>query len=1722
MSYFTLVKNNNPSTTPSATYGVTESQAKNWLGSKSSSTYTINGVSCDKYAYVYPGGAYIQYPPNSAVWKGKNGYFYTSKDDLGFRPSDFGDNRNYYLKPSWESPFWVVYNNKYYLIYEEVDTTATFYGDFRNLSFSPKSVKVYQPFDFNISLDYSKKVIVINSQRIVSEKITTGTFATIDEVYKTLNLNETVGSKYTTAGTKTFYSTDWKCKDFSFSIEVQDFDIDSFVIREKNGASYNIYAGKEVDYNFLNSFEVYRVQKNSYKTLETVKYTALEKDKMSKTILNYNDKKFDFTYTVDGYKISLSVSKNLHYLASEGNKFLDVLFKNKYALGETIDISTINVKEKGSLRYDDNTSINLSEIDYLEEPSVYCELLGEGETSTEIVDSTPQQFIMAYIIPTTYFGLLRYEYPCIVEGKSENYIDSITLVNAKTVFQPSETIEFGSGAQLKCYNYLNELIETINESEFSSRLTEKDSRYGQIVNEINGYFTDDSITLTSKIGSKEIKHTIKFSFATRLLLDTSSVTKRVYIDDNFTDFDYSGISAKVEYHDNSGDETIITEETIDLSNLEFSHAVVDPTIDSKVYNITVSTTYRGRTVSETFQIQCERIRPDRIEVIGLSDSTTYYDNDLDKFHFPSGLTFNLYYNNDSSTAHPIPNSDLLFYRDRGLTQVLGASVIVRERDGQSIYFKHKDYGNLAGHYNIEFIEDKIVSAVLTNSFSFTLGNTFNSARSEFIIKVTFESGLQENENYDNYRFKNEAIIMEEQDVYIIIGDNEYLLDKSKITFVKPSIKQIKLNLNQFNTSYNNENDTINARGIVAEVTYEGASYVQIANIYNKQGTSDTRLLKDNEFSIYSSELGEAFAYDGTTKINIPMLSDSVQRDISLSIMVKNVFNKEDKTNNTIQQVISILEITDITGISLVKVYQDYHVGDKFLDSFDDTEIMIYYNDTNGHQKKLVIPLNSGFSAINIMPLKNTEFYKTDRAKTVKITAATNDKASLEYTITVSAKYDYSTTQQHNLRVVKGSYLLPNKSMTITDKYLIVDDYNTQVNNGVRTLNNDVSINDIKVYGYLDDINDKSKNAKVILFEDYIPPIVGESNITIKFPCYVEGNADYINKCHFGHLFGNNNAKNRLFLSGNPGLINCDWHSGAVNLSKEEGETINENGNFTYFEDTSYCFYGQTDNRIVGYDIVSNDKMVVLKSKSDKEPTIYYRTNGLIQAIDGSGNQQVGLNGDTLYEESYPLVIGNIGAGAISNKSIINFNGDTLFVSSDKQIDGLDVVGIIGDSQRYAYTRSQYINRLFKDIDINEVQMFTNNKYLFVILKDYILISHFETLNGETKQYEWWKLEIKNVTSMIEINDAIYFGTSNGKLFKLENGIHRDITKVFIGIGDSILASEGEVDNTVQVSKSIIEQIDSLNDYYFRIKPNTSDYSSYMYYQVATIGNMKTGTVDLFIDSERNCLEVVGMVKSVVDYNRVTQLLNIIKENKFYYLNHLEGEDDISCAHGSEIGIYYKKYKFKLVENNQVGKGESFYLVDAETDIPMNLSELYRASLCMRLDEEYLVKEIDFSKMTFKLYNDYGCINLVRYGNQDITRSFKAEIKKYENVKAYYITAPITMGNLMYNKTIWAWTLTNDSNIPSSIEVCQATNDVDFEKMTKLVDLKKTDYGHSFESFNFENVDFSKYTIPHKYTFYRPLTIPFICFGFRNNNGDNAVLCSMQIVYTIPSGSNSKN
>ena len=109
-----------------------------------------------------------------------------------------------------------------------------------------------------------------------------------------------------------------------------------------------------------------------------------------------------------------------------------------------------------------------------------------------------------------------------------------------------------------------------------------------------------------------------------------------------------------------------------------------------------------------------------------------------------------------------------------------------------------------------------------------------------------------------------------------------------------------------------------------------------------------------------------------------------------------------------------------------------------------------------------------------------------------------------------------------------------------------------------------------------------------------------------------------------------------------------------------------------------------------------------------------------------------------------------------------------------------------------------------------------------------------------------------------------------------------------------------------------------------------------------------------------------------------------------------------------------------------------------------------------------------------------------------------------------------MGSLDYFKTIWSWTLTNDTGIPSELEVAYANNKIPFETMRTLAKISKDQLGMDFNELNFQKVDLQKNVVPRTYTTQRILSqLKFICFGFRNFNNTNSILSSMSIIYTIP-------
>ncbi|MCK9449436.1 MAG: hypothetical protein M0Q41_10730 [Bacteroidales bacterium] len=1634
---------------------------------------------------------------------------------------------------------WVEYKNYYYYYayYTERDQLYRVFSEVTKSEPTKTTFKPYEPLDLDgIQVrartdftTYSSKEFVYNGD--MANVPYTG-WEKIREVATQILVYPTIGYfNYTHAGSYQTISVKFSNTTVSWELYISPWDNKVYWLNQRLN-DFKIYSGITVANDFLSAFDIKYTVSNEYKTLTFTEDRGLELSRMSKTIISESDSSLTFNYEVDSSNIIIGhvVTDNIIKLASGNAKFANVTYKKTYNLGDTI--ANFNPIYNGFLTYSDGTTIGLDDISYTSNPSVTTSL---GNLPLTILVSHGATFTMTYTLPTQHFGALYPTFNCDVAEAQD--ISSMVLVNAKTHFLFGEVVDFGStalGTKIECFNIYGVKISEILYADFSGYITSKDSRYGKLIGGASVSLTTSELTLNSTFGVHNIAHKIKMSYAANLVVNSAAISKFVYIDDSFNGFsDLNLATASVTYYNNSG-ASLVTETKNVTSVLNLSHNTPNFTLNTQVITIAASAVYEGRTLTLTnaFQITCELIRPTQIVVSGTGATTVYYDNDKDVFKYPTDLTFLLIFNDhteeDNHTEVVDPMVDLIFYRNSGLTTLINPESFIRSFDGNRIYFKHKDY-DLSSSYTISFIEDEIDTVSLNAPISFTLGNRFNTLRSLFDIKVTYISGIEVT-NFEAFVFKQTTVILADTIPVIIINGNEYALDINDITFVKPSIDKIEVDTSTLNTSYSNDTDTIDVASNVVVITkYQGAEFVEQCS-YDQSG-----LTGKGKYTIENSDVASGFAFDGSDVVVVDMEGE-VEKSLELEIKVLNYFDNLDLTNNSTSIFVSVFEITDITGISIAKLMNSYSVGDTFLDpELDDSEVYIYYNKKEivndietTVQKKKKIRLASGFSAINIFPIKGTKFIRTNEALTVRITAATNERASLEYTINVGFRKVIATDiNKHILRVVFASEYTPSEisEEKLINKYLIVDDENTSVINGERKLREDVSLTDIKVYGYIDNVNDTSSNGRVVFFEDYVPPVSGYSNIKITFPCYVEGQADHINKCTFGQLFGNNNSKNRLFLSGNPNLPNCDWHSGAINTTKIEGDFSDENGDFSYFDDLSYCFYGQTDNKIVGYDIVTNDKMVVLKSKSDKEPTIYYRTSGLIQALDASGNALTDFSGRSLYEESYPLVVGNIGVGALSNKAIINFNGDTLFLSSDRQLDGLDIEGILGDTQRYANSRSYFINPLLKTLNLKEAWLYTNHKYLYLITKDFIMVSHFEAFNEETRQYEWWKVNVPNVEVFVDLDEELYFGTSEGKFVKLETEGFQDISKIFLAEGAAVpLVSGQEFDDQIQVSDTIINQLVDGSDYFFKIVSKESDYNSYMYNQIATINNTKTGTFDIYIDKTLNAFEVCGYVDSQMDNEIYHALIQQLSTERIYYLNRREEENEIVDTNpNSPLKVYGKAYRLELLDEFHMGKGLLFKLVDAESGEELSLQTLSRAALVERMEETYTIVDIHYGLARFKLRDNRNqVLNIVRYAAQSMTKNFKAEIFKYRNVKAYYITSPHTMGDLMHNKTIWGWTLTNDTQIKSSIEICQATNDTHLEEMATIVDFNRRDYGLNLENFNVANINFDKYVIPHKYTFYRPLNVPFISFGFRNNDADNAVLSSMQIIYTIPFASVGNN
>lgn len=1063
-------------------------------------------------------------------------------------------------------------------------------------------------------------------------------------------------------------------------------------------------------------------------------------------------------------------------------------------------------------------------------------------------------------------------------------------------------------------------------------------------------------------------------------------------------------------------------------------------------------------------------KPNAIFEITLTDLTTIGNLTLDEIANNYGFTYRLYKYENGVLIPLVVDESII---DSNCTIVI-------------------KFGNTIDIlYNIVLLDPKIVADTIIFSFSsITYGATLRDYENRATISFSDENG----ETYTNVKFTFTNTLLKDLTI------TPQILEK--YNFTKTTIKVLgeehEVNLP---TTYTNPTFIVfeNAKDIQL---INKISTINLGKIKAKYGVFKN-VLTNNWEKTFEVKL----TYSNTATINNYSLSNETLNEyldgtkvidgISVGTyeIAINTLDYFDNSVRTQKINANVYDISNIESWSFYKTKNNYQIGEKYLDEADNTTIRMLINGTMYTSLLRPLVLQGLF---NTNPQINYEFTRYELNKVVEVQANFGLKEIKNYTINIEQSNISNDTKKLNIVAIKVDNLIIGKQNdeqegeifdTLQNVWALVDISSTQVVNGKRVFiegyGDNLSYKDDYCYGYLINVNEnKSANSKVVLFKNYKNPLNSYNNMIVKFPCYVKGSADKINKSTFGIMFGSNNYNNRLFVSGNSEYPQYDWHTNDVSGVFNE-EIDNENiNNLTYFSDISEQAYGSSDNKVIGYDIISDSKLLVIKDKSDKETTLYFRQPSYQQDDNG------------LLTEVFSVSKANNSVSGINPKAVVNFNGDTLFIDSDNTIQGLDLTGIVGDTQRYANSRSLLIDKELKKADLSNSILWTNQKYLYFTINDYgTFITHYKT--KESGQYEWFLVDYDNPQVFIEINNDIYYGNDKGCLFKITKDKYQDIHKVFVGKAEGLFITQVIPSNEqIVLSNSIINKVNNGDTFKHYIDNN--NYLNNIYKKVCSIGTDET--FELVIDTTNN----VAIMKET--YTNDGQVL-YVNEKDTYYLN----------MHCNEVGVvainceneYYKfgeKYTFKFVkENGFITNKVKMYRDGIECD----LSKLTCADICLIIDNEVKLNVDTQSNNTIKLENT----DIVAYGTQgEQVEITKGEILHKENVNAYYITAPL-LSNIQYMKTLWQFSLTNDSGIQSELKLAIARN---------IMPKNPKDYisyssdGFDYDEVDYNDIDYEKIYIPR--IFIRNKVIPklnFVCFAFINDNDTNCVLSSMAITYTIP-------
>lgn len=677
------------------------------------------------------------------------------------------------------------------------------------------------------------------------------------------------------------------------------------------------------------------------------------------------------------------------------------------------------------------------------------------------------------------------------------------------------------------------------------------------------------------------------------------------------------------------------------------------------------------------------------------------------------------------------------------------------------------------------------------------------------------------------------------------------------------------------------------------------------------------------------------------------------------------------------------------------------------------------------------------------------------------------------------------------RVALGS----NETLSIDEIYISVEDYSYQLDCVKIDSNYPITV---KSNGYL--INEENyildyntgilKFPNSTIFEDsiYTPKVVGESNIVVEFtPVFAnyQIQANKINNCRFGVMFGYNETE-YLFASGNPDFPNVDWHT--VDRDNSETETnLTEYEDLTYFGSSSYAVCGGEMSAIVGYALLGDETLAVLKEESPNEPTMYIRKAVFDNVITPDG---MTLDYKKVY---FPQYSTSSTEGCLNFHTIENLAGDKIFTSKNG-IFGIVLSENIKSEERFARERSRFVNPVLIKEDLSKAIaiVYDNRYYLAINNKMYIADSRFKSQYDvemdDTFSYEFWVWEWTNanITTLFVKNGDLWFGTDDGKICNFPRFRKEEDDLYFVDKAYTFTNLNGG-------SLTFADNVFTINSKY---KLEEDD-------EIMIVGD-KSPIYEVI--SERS--DIVTISKDTIAIKSDAFINNIqnIEENEPVLVNNITNNVANTLIIGREY--YIKNINFAL---------NTFKLADKDGKIvDFTDASFIKFDLIKKLSNVNKITKKLGTTNSFKLKNTYiqgETKEIITSYNGIINTTLIGAFPQYKNVESIWYTPVVDMGSSDYVKNIKYLTVVPDAVSQGEIKAGIVTKRNDKEIFFKL-DTKGVDT-YDLEDLGFTQFSFDCSVFARAYT--RKVKIKnasFVQLFFASTDRSDCVVNELSIIYTV--------